>query len=264
MSTRFANKQFDPDSTSNLAVARQLDFADYAAEVPVHTHRKGQLIITLYGAATCRTEHDLWIVPPDCAVWIPGGTAHSAKATNNARLMYLFVEPGAAVLPAQCCILDISSLIKELVIRLSQEVADYSPGSHAARLTRVTLDELTAMPQQQFSFPVSSNPKIRTMAEALISHPDDRSTLGIWAKRLALSERSLARLMRRETGLSFGRWRQQLHLIIALRELASGVAVQNVATKLGYESVNAFITMFKKMMGCTPAHYFTNRKISPH
>ncbi len=83
-------------------------------------------------------------------------------------------------------------------------------------------------------------------------------------KRLALSERSLARLMLRETGLTFGRWRQQLQLIIALRELASGVSVQNVAANLGYESVNAFITMFKKTMGSTPAHYFAERKTSAH
>ncbi|MBL3335771.1 AraC family transcriptional regulator, partial [Klebsiella pneumoniae] len=86
------------------------------------------------------------------------------------------------------------------------------------------------------------------------------STLPVWAKRLALSERSLARLMQLETGLTFGRWRQQLHLIIALQELASGVSVQNVAAKLGYESVNAFITLFKKTMGTTPAHYFAERQ----
>ena len=98
------------------------------------------------------------------------------------------------------------------------------------------------------------------MADALVSHPEDRSTFKVWAKRLALSERSLARLMLRETGLTFGRWRQQLHLIIALRELASGVSVQNVAANLGYESVNAFITMFRKTMGSTPAHYFAGRR----
>jgi len=69
--------------------------------------------------------------------------------------------------------------------------------------------------------------------------------------------------MLRETGLTFGKWRQQLHLIIALQELASGVSVQNVAAKLGYESVNAFITMFSKAMGSTPAHYFAERKSDP-
>ncbi len=65
--------------------------------------------------------------------------------------------------------------------------------------------------------------------------------------------------MIRETGLTFGRWRQQLHLVVALRELASGAKVQNVATELGYNSVNAFITMFKKALGSTPAQYFAQR-----
>ncbi len=51
----------------------------------MHTHRKGQLIIVLYGAVSCRAENNLWIVPPRCAVWIPGGIPHSVSATWNAR-----------------------------------------------------------------------------------------------------------------------------------------------------------------------------------
>lgn len=255
-----ATSLYDPDPAQSPAIARRLDFVDYGEEVPVHVHRKGQLIIALYGAVVCRAENEIWIVPPDCGVWIPDGVPHSAKATWNAHLDYLFVEPGAVALPAKCCTLAISPLIKALVGRLTSESEEYAPDSHAARLARVTLDELATMPQQNFSLPVSANPKIRAMADALVSQPEDRSTLKAWAKRLALSERSLARLMVHETGLTFGRWRQQLHLIIALKELASGVAVQNVAAQLGYESVNAFITMFKKTMGSTPAQYFAERK----
>jgi AraC-like DNA-binding protein len=138
--------------------------------------------------------------------------------------------------------LALSPFIWESIGRLAQESAEYVPESHAGRLARVTLDELAAMPQ------------------ALVSQPDDRSTLGEWAKRLALSERSMSRLLIKETGLTFGRWRQQLHLVVALRELASGKPVQNVAGALGYESVNAFITMFKKAMCSTPAQYFSQRK----
>ncbi|PXM53192.1 AraC family transcriptional regulator [Klebsiella variicola] len=260
MPSPFANTLYDPDAASCPAVACHLDFVEYEAEVPVHTHRKGQLIIVLYGAVICRAENNLWIVPPRCAVWIPGGIPHSVSATWNARLNYLFIEPGAAALPGSCCTLALSPLIHELVERLTREGADYVADSHAGRLTRVTLDELATMPAQRLNLPVSAHPKIRAMADRLVSHPDDRSTLSVWAKRLALSERSLARVMLRETGLTFGRWRQQLHLIIALQELASGVSVQNVAAKLGYESVNAFITMFKKTMGTTPAHYFAERQ----
>jgi AraC-like DNA-binding protein len=86
----------------------------------------------------------------------------------------------------------------------------------------------------------------------------DRSTLAEWARRVALSESSLARLVVRETGLTFGRWRQQLHLIVAIRELASGASVQQVSAELGYESVTAFITMFKKALGKPPAKYLNS------
>lgn len=256
---RSAVSVFDPDLDDRPAVARLLDFAEYGAEVPVHVHRRGQLILALHGAVTCTAGDDIWIVPPDCGVWIPGGMPHSARATANARLSYLFVEPGAASLPDFCCTLSISPLVRELVNRLSDEVSDLIPDSHAARLARVTLDELATMPREHFNLPISSDPKIRTIADALTIEPSDRSTLGDWAKRVAMSERSLARLMVRETGLTFGRWRQQLHLVVALRELANGAGVQTVADKLGYESVNAFITMFKKALGSTPAQYFAQR-----
>ncbi len=96
------------------------------------------------------------------------------------------------------------------------------------------------------------------MAETLFADPGDRTTLQQWASRLATSERSLARMVQSETGMSFGRWRQQLHLMIALNELAEGKSVQNVAGTLGYDSVSAFITMFKKALGKSPTQYFAS------
>jgi AraC-like DNA-binding protein len=69
--------------------------------------------------------------------------------------------------------------------------------------------------------------------------------------------------MEQETGLTFGRWRQQLHAIIALRELAGGASVQSVADDLGYQTSTAFIEMFKKTFGQTPARYFAGRT-EPH
>lgn len=64
-----------------------------------------------------------------------------------------------------------------------------------------------------------------------------------------MSERNLARLIVKETGLSFRQWRQQLQLIMALQGLVKGDTVQKVAHTLGYDSTTAFITMFKKGPG---------------
>ncbi|MBX5156998.1 MULTISPECIES: helix-turn-helix domain-containing protein [unclassified Rhizobium] len=249
---------FDPDWSDRLAVAVRLDFSDYEAEVPQHQHKQGQLILALHGAVTCRTENGLWIVPPDCGVWIPGGIPHSNLVTSNARLSYLFVQPDAATLPQECCTLSVSPMLREMILRLADVSVNSAPDDHVGRLVRVLLDELTQMPIQGLELPASSHPKINAITAALMAEPSDRRTLVDWAAHVAMSERSLKRLMVQETGLTFGRWRRQLHLVIALRELASGATVQRVSSDLGYESATAFIVMFKKALGTTPTRYFAS------
>ena len=69
---------------------------------------------------------------------------------------------------------------------------------------------------------------------------------------------SNARLVVKETGLSFRRWRHQLQLIVALQFLIGGKSVQQAAQALGYDSTTAFITMFKKGLGQT-----LSRSLSP-
>ena len=51
--------------------------------------------------------------------------------------------------------------------------------------------------------------------------------------------------------MSFGRWRQQLHILIALQRLAQGASVQTVALDLGYEGASAFVTMFLQKQQCS-------------
>ena len=253
---RYPWLDLDPDDVLAPAIAVRIDVTGTRAEVPDHRHRKGQLVFALGGGVTCRVPSGLWMVPPHCAVWIPGGMEHSNIATANARIVFVYIEPGAADLPNRCCTLSISPLLRELIVELADRVDD----DHAKGelLTRVLLSELPRMPVQQLHLPISSEPRLRRIAAALAEDPADRSTLAEWADRVALSESSLARLVARETGLTFGRWRQQLHLIVAIRELAAGASVQQVSADLGYQSVTAFITMFKKALGKPPAKYVSS------
>ncbi|MGV1760554.1 AraC family transcriptional regulator [Rhizobium sp. A22-96] len=244
------------------AMAMRMDFADYEAEAHQHQHPQGQLILALHGAVTCTAESGVWIVPPDCGLWVPGGVPHSNHVTSNARLTYLFVEPGAAVLPDECCTLSVSPMLREMILRLADLSESDAPDPHVDRLMRVMLDELALMPRERLELPVSAHPKIASIATTLLADPSDRRTLAQWAEHIAVSERTLKRLMVEETGLSFGRWRRQLHLVIALRELAGGASVQQVAGDLGYESTTAFIVMFKKVLGTTPSRYFADRFLS--
>lgn len=227
-----------------------------------HQHLQGQLILALHGAVTCTAESGIWIVPPDSGLWVPGGVPHSNQVTSNARLSYLFVEPGAVALPNECCTLSVSPMLREIIHRLADVTERDARDAHVERLMWVMLNELALMPRERLELPVSDHPKIAMIAAALLADPSDRRTLGQGAEHVAVSERTLKRLMIQQTGLSFGRWRGQLHLVIALRALAGGASVQQVAGDLGYESTTAFVVMFRKALGTTPSRYFVNRHLS--
>ena len=59
--------------------------------------------------------------------------------------------------------------------------------------------------------------------------------------------------------MTFGRWQQQARLLRALEILAGGHPVTAVALEVGFETPSAFIAMFKRAMGTTPARYFRSR-----
>ena len=246
---------YHPDSHEDAAVAFGVQVSEGEQHIPLHQHRKGQLILALHGASTCEVENAMWMVPPQFAVWIPGEVPHSNRATPQAELCFLFIEPGAAKMPAHCCTLKISPLVRELILTLAQRDKDARLTVESQRLIQVLFDELPQQPEQQLQLPVSAHPKIRLMVDTMASAPAQWQTLTQWASRFAMSERNLARLVVKETGLNFRRWRHQLQLILALQMLVRGLSVQQVALSLGYDSTTAFITMFRKGLGQTPGRY---------
>lgn len=247
------------DEPSGPVMALRVDVAAREREIPVHEHRSGQLVIALRGAVSCEVPGALWMVPPQAGVWIPGGTPHSNHSTANAVIFYLLVAPGAAPLPARCCTLRISPMLSEMIQHLAGLPTSYEVGGPTDRLAQVLLDQLCAMPTEELFLPMPGDARLRKISRAMMRNPSDRRTQKDWAFEIGMSERTLNRLCTSLTGLSFGRWRRQLHMIVALRELSGGATVQQVAYDLGYESPPAFITMFKKVFGKPPATYINDR-----
>ncbi len=252
---------YHPDSATQQVFAMPVDAADQDNESPTHRHSMGQLVLALRGGVTCSVPQGLWMVPPQCGVWIPGGMPHSNRVTANGRVCFLFVPADVAGLPGQCCTLTITPLVRELIVHLSLlPPADIDTPVNV-QLAQVLIEQLRRMPAEHLHLPLSDHPRLCDIANALNADPADRSTVAQWGKRVAMSERTLARLVQQEVGMSFGRWRRQLHLILALQRLSAGVSVQRTADDLGYESVSAFITMFKKTLGKTPARYFADKAL---
>jgi AraC-like DNA-binding protein len=129
------------------------------------------------------------------------------------------------------------------------------------RIATVLLDQLSQAPVEKLNLPMPSDIKLRKIAAAMMSDPSDRATIDDWSRRMAVAPRTLTRILKRETGMSFGRWRQQLQILVALQRLEQGASVQTVALDLGYESASAFVTMFRKALGKPPARYLAERRI---
>ncbi|MCH1878182.1 helix-turn-helix transcriptional regulator [Alcaligenes ammonioxydans] len=224
-------------------------------ENPLHTHPNGQLIMTQYGSVTLQTDQGYWMVPPLCAVWVPVGIRHRARVDDQALIHFLYIEPGLDQLPGHCCTLQLSPLVRELIIHLSELKADYELGSQTHRLALVLLETLNQMPTRQLHVPVPEDRVLQTIAQHMLKQPDSRPTMADWAQELAMSERTLARHMLKHTGMSFGRWRQQFMIMLALQKLGSGMSVKSTARELGYTSISAFISVFKSIVGETPSRY---------
>ncbi|ATQ68991.1 MULTISPECIES: AraC family transcriptional regulator [Methylosinus] len=226
-----------------------------------HHHEKAQLLYTVRGIINCEVDDGVWIVPPQCAVWIPGGLPHTVFGSSDVECCCIFIDPRAAEnLPLECCTIAVSSLLRQLLIRATELPEAYSVEGRDGRLVSVLLDELAASPVEDLRFPVPADPRLKKLAELLLSDPADCATLAEWASRIALSERSLSRMLKDEIGMSFGRWRRQLHVILAIQRLTAGEAVQTIALDLGYESASSFVTMFRKALGKPPGRYLLNRQ----
>jgi AraC-like DNA-binding protein len=232
-------------------------------ELDLHRHAKGQVVLVQRGALSCEVEGGLWVVPPRSAIWIPGGALHAIKISGTLEGYGAFIasDVGAA-LPTGCCAISVTPLMRELLIRAAQLPLLYEENAANTRLLGVLLDELATAKVEDLHLPMPTDARLRKMVDLMMAAPSDRGTLDVWARRVGLSERTLLRLISRETGMSFGRWRQQLGIMLAVKWLAAGVSIQQVAADLGYESAPSFVTMFRKALGMSPARYMAQRHVA--
>lgn len=243
------------DSSEPIIVSIYDTRAEYR-ELGRHSHPRGQLCGLRSGLLTIGTDDGSWVVPADVAVWIPPHHGHYGWTHGAVDGWSCYVsEAACAELPQKPCAINASGLLREAIIYASAwQGTALDPQQQ--RIARVILDQLHAAPVEPFSLPMPRDPRLAIIARALLDDPGDRRSIDQWAGKVGISERTLSRRFVAETGLTWSDWRQRARLIRALEQLADGVAVTTVALDLGYNSVSAFITLFKRVFGVTPTKYF--------
>ena len=245
-----------PRFTTRPLVPYAHDYQHGASE-PRHHHDCAQLIHTLTGVVRVDTDMGQWIVPPGRGVWMPAGVSHALQITGHVAARTLFIDPLArADLPASCQVVQVSPLLRELIVAALDLPEAYQANSRAERIYELLLDEIRVMDILPFCLPEPQSPVLTSLCQRIQAEPAARWTLENAAGQLNVSSRTLARRFYQETGLQFSDWVRRARLMAALTRLGAGDSVLRVALDLGYESHSAFSAMFRRIMGVSPSDYF--------
>lgn len=221
-----------------------------------HRHPRAQIIHPLSGAYWVITPEGTWLVPSSQAIWVPPFVHHEVYSHGTVSAMMLFVDATFADrLPQRAGAVEASPLLVELLRRMVDHGNDYQPSGPGARLAQVLLDELGSLKTTNLFLPVSKDPRLTRVMQELIEKPDSQDNLETLSKRSGASLRTLARLFKSETGMTFAQWKTRLMLIESIDRLNRGASITEVALDLGYSTTSAFVYMFRSNLGVSPGRY---------
>ncbi|TSD89053.1 AraC family transcriptional regulator [Mycobacterium sp. KBS0706] len=247
---------FDYEATPRAIVALGNDHPAHYVILP-HRHRRSQLLYGSNGVLMARTEQGRWVVPPERAVWIPGGIIHDVQPIGAVSMRSVYVEPDAVPgLPTECRVVGVSPLMRSLLMEAVNLPLEYDLDGRDGLVMALILQEIARMPVLPLNLPLPGHAALAARCRRFLEGPTPHDTIDDWCGALGMSRRAFTRLFRQETGLSLSAWRQQACLFAALPRLAAGEAVTTVALDLGYDSAAAFTTMFKRLLGAPPSRYF--------
>jgi AraC-like DNA-binding protein len=223
----------------------------------MHSHARAQFLYAASGTIKLTFDLGCWIIPPRRAVWLPAGYLHQTSTIGPLEMRTLYIRedgsPSAALAAPR--MLAVSPLLHELILRVVEMPIEYDEAGQHAHIIAALMGEIDWTPLHPVSLPALQDVRLHRMEEMLLKKPGDRSTLEQWADRLAVSPRTLNRLLQRETSLSFQVWRDHVRTFAAIPMLTNGTPLAEIADALGYETAWSFTAMFKRVTGKAPSKY---------
>jgi AraC-like DNA-binding protein len=218
-----------------------------------HQHPRAQLLHAGSGVMRVATAKALFVVPPGTGLWVPAQTRHVTRMPAGLKMRALFLrEDAARAGPDAVTVVAISPLLRELILAACNEPVMWDEDGPVRHLVALALHEISHAATRPVLVPACRDPRLQRVADALLADPADARGLECFADIAGASSRTLARLFRRETGMSFQAWRRQLRLTEALALLAQGATPARAAAAVGYGSGPAFGAAFRAAFGTTP------------
>jgi AraC-like DNA-binding protein len=228
-----------------------------------HRHDEYQLAYAATGRLRVAMRDWACTISARQAILLPAAVEHEVTAVTGAAFHSVYWRPDAEQSRDDGArVVDVSPLLHELILK-STGLAGVR---HAARRWKAFAEaiccELDLPPESTVPERPAGVTRGQRVADRLSDDPADARPLRDIACQIGCSEKTLSRAFRAELGLPFGEWRRNARIRHAIRLLEAGHRVAEVADRVGYSSVSAFIAMFRRYMDCTPGQY-RERRVEP-
>jgi len=228
-------------------------------EIPNHSHPWSQLAYSSKGIMHIVTDAGTFVIPPEQALWLPPNIYHQHFCKNEVSYRSLHIDPVLSeILGDKVRPLTIDPLLRSLILEITSWSKDYQETEQSKRLIQVLIDRLAIAQSNELFMPTINDKRLLPIIEKLNHQPANKLTIEQWALKVGASSRTLNRLFNKHYGMGFSRWKQKLRILKSLEMLNTNAQLVDIAFELGYESTSAFITGFKKQLGCSPKKYLAN------
>jgi len=221
-----------------------------------HTHAWGQINRISLGLMEVVVDGRRLTAPAEYLIWVPANQPHSASIRQATDFLSVYVaEPLAQRLPHSACLIPQTPLVRALFEDFAARRVTAMADDWDLRQFELLVETLVRAGHTNSYLPDSTDRQLEPILHAIRLDPADNTTLQTWAERVHSTERTLARRFQSELGMSFLQWRNRVRLLRAVVWLKEDCSIQDIALSLGYGTPSAFIAMFRKQIGFSPARY---------
>jgi AraC-like DNA-binding protein len=225
-------------------------------EIPPHTHPRAQLLYAVEGVMRVLTPNSVWTIPSQRALWVPADVEHHSFMMSDVEMRTLYVDPDVPIaLGRECRAISVSNLLRELILSLLEEPAEYPLPGRGEHLSALILMEINRAATHAVEIPWPQDRRLQRVCHLIMNAPGANFTVEALAEEVGASARTLIRLFPKETGLKYRQWAQQVQIAEAICRLGRGEPIARIADALGYASSSAFSAMFKRTFGVAPNQY---------
>lgn len=211
------------------------------------------LLFGLEGLFELQTDNASWRLPPTRAAWVSAGTHVSATALGAVRCAFVYFQPGfAEPLAPGLRVFEVNPVVRALVLH-AQGFPNPAPDD-TARLKRYSLTLLDlCRPLVEAGSPLrlprARSTELRAALRFTSANLGEALAIAEVADAVCMSPRTLMRGMKQEIHMTWTEYLQTARMIRAMECLARGTSVTDTSIAVGYASLAAFRTAFRRFIG---------------